>query len=109
MFYIAIKCGRSQFLLVGEKDENVAEELGLSAEVDAVPLQDHALIFLEVDIDHLLLHHYIIIGFINLKPNYRQSSTLSSTDCDPTTATVAEKLPRGYAQMLDFSAGVDFL
>lgn len=40
-------------------------KLGLSVEVDVVPPEDHALVFLEVDIDHLLLRHYIIIRFIS--------------------------------------------
>lgn len=62
-------------LVVGEHDQNVAVKLVFPAEVDVVPLEDHPLILNEVDIDHLLLHHYIIIEFINLRPIYRRSPT----------------------------------
>lgn len=65
MFYIVIKSRSSKFFVVGEKDDNVAKKLGLSAEVGIVPPEDHALVLLEVDIDHLPLRHYIIIQFIS--------------------------------------------
>lgn len=80
-------------------------KLGLPAEIDVVPLQDHALIFFKVDIDYLLLHHYIIIELINLKPNYRQSSTFPSTDFDPSTPKNVETMSRDYPELLDFING----